>query len=502
MITNGRSNVSFAAVANAYQDVRVRVSYPTVAPTVASCSTDSFAIRPSAFVNFSVTDNDPQTAGTARTLNNVAFGGGAVVHKAGQPFTVRSDAVNSAGSITTNYVGAPAVTLAPCGGASCTATVGSLTATTTHVAGQLTTNAANYSDVGSFTLQLDDGSFAMIDSGDSTVAERTISSGTISVGRFVPDHFAVALNAPQFDTACGAGGFTYVGQKFNYSAGLVPVITVTAKSAGVSGGTTALYAGAWFRIDNTSVTGKTYTDAGGALDTSGITGSDPVIAPTGVGQGTLTFGSGSGVLFTRAAAIPPFNASTSLSISVIDLDGIVANIDPVVFAGIPFSTGSAIRYGRVRMATAVGSELVDLPVAMKAEYYGGAGVGFVTNTDDTCTSGISLAFSGYTKNLSPGETCARDSGSPGASGVGCAAAAPAPQRFKQPPSAGDFNLVLAAPGVGNSGSVSISVTPGSVPVWLKYDWNALTPGDEDPSGQATFGVFGGKSRQIYTRENY
>ena len=498
-IASGRSTVSFAAVANAYQDVRVRVSYPTVAPTVASCSTDSFAIRPSAFANFSVTDNDPQTAGTTRTLNNVAFGGGAVVHKAGQPFTIRSNAVNSAGTLTTNYAGAPAVTLTTCGGASCTATVGGLTVTTTHVAGQLATNAASYSEVGSFTLQLADSSFAMIDSADSTVAERTILSSPIGVGRFVPDHFAVALNAPQFQTACAAGGFTYVGQKFNYSAGLAPVITVTAQSAGPSNVTTALYAGAWFRIDDTSVSGKTYADAGGALDTSGITGPDPVIAPTGAGRGTLTFGSGSGVFFTRAAPIAPFNASTSLSISVIDLDGIVANVDPVVFAGIPFSTGSAIRYGRVRIATAVGSELVDLPVAMKAEYYGGAGSGFVTNTDDACTSGVSLSLSGYTKNLSPGETCVRDSASPGASGAGCAAAAPAPQRFKLPPSAGDFNLVLAAPGVGNSGSVTIS---GSVPVWLKFDWNALTPGDEDPSGQATFGVFGGQSRQIYTRENY
>jgi hypothetical protein len=27
-------------------------------------------------------------------------------------------------------------------------------------------------------------------------------------------------------------------------------------------------------------------------------------------------------------------------------------------------------------------------------------------------------------------------------------------------------------------------------------------GDENPSGQATFGIFGGESRQIYTREIY
>ena len=41
-----------------------------------------------------------------------------------------------------------------------------------------------------------------------------------------------------------------------------------------------------------------------------------------------------------------------------------------------------------------------------------------------------------------------------------------------------------------------------VPDFLRFDWNAGTAGDENPSGQATFGIFGGESRQIYTREIY
>jgi len=92
-----------------------------------------------------------------------------------------------------------------------------------------------------------------------------------------------------------------------------------------------------------------------------------------------------------------------------------------------------------------------------------------------------------------------DSGSPGNSLSGCAAAAPIAQRFNEPPVAGDFNLRLAAPGAGNSGSVLIN---GTVPAWLRYDWNTATPGDENPAGQATFGIFGGEQRQIYTRELY
>ncbi len=500
-ITNGRSTVSFAAVPNAFRDVRVRVSYPVGSPTVASCSTDSFAIRPSAFANVSVSDNDAQTPGIARGLANLSFAGGAAVHKAGRNFTVRSDAVDASGSaITTTYAGAPAVVLSACGAsAPCTSTFGTLTLDTTHSAGQLASSAASYNQVGSFTMQLVDTSFASIDAADgSTLAERTVQSTPINVGRFVPDHFAVALDSPMFQTACSAGGFTYVGQKFVYS--IVPIVTVTAQDAGNN--PTTFYTGSWWRITNASLTGRTYAAVTGSLNASGAPAADPAVADGGAGVGTLTFDSGSGLLFDRAGVIAPFAANVSLSINVLDADGVAATVNPVVFgagAGIQFSTGSAIRYGRVRLSTAVGSELVDLPIAMAAEYYAGPATGFVANTDDTCTGGVSLALSAYTKNLAAGETCVRDTGSPGASGIGCAPAAPLAERYHGPPSAGDFNLELAAPGAGNNGSVQITAT---VPTWLQYDWNAATPGDENPSGEATFGVFGGQSKQIYSREIY
>jgi hypothetical protein len=64
---------------------------------------------------------------------------------------------------------------------------------------------------------------------------------------------------------------------------------------------------------------------------------------------------------------------------------------------------------------------------------------------------------------------------------------------------GAFNLRLAAPGAGNNGGVTIGAT---VPQWLRFDWNTLTLGDENPAGQATFGIYGGERTQIYTREIY
>jgi hypothetical protein len=497
-IAGGRSTVSFAAASNAYYDVRVRISYPVTSPTVVICSTDSFAIRPASFANLAVTDADAQTAGTARSLTNVAFGGG-VVHKAGRAFTVRSDAVTSGAAVTTGYNGAPTAVLSACAaGASCTSGTGTLTIDTTYVSGQLASNAVSYAEVGSFALQLVDSAFASIDAADSTAAERTIQSSVINVGRFIPDHFSVALNAPRFQAACAAGSFTYTGQPFGYS--IAPVITARAEDA--NGNTTTFYDGTWWRVTNASVANKQYAAATGMLDTSGITGVDPVIAAAGSGVGSLTFGTGTGILFNRTAVADPFDANISLSISVVDADGVLASTNPVVFGaggGIPFASGAAIRYGRVRVGTAVGSELVDLPVAMTTEYYAGANAGFIENGVDLCTTNVSLALSGYTRNLAAGETCVRDSGSPGGSGSGCAVAAAIGQRYNEPPVLGDFNLRLAAPGAGNQGSVVITAT---VPTWLRYDWSSATPGDENPSGQATFGIFGGETRQIYTREIY
>ena len=58
-------------------------------------------------------------------------------------------------------------------------------------------------------------------------------------------------------------------------------------------------------------------------------------------------------------------------------------------------------------------------------------------------------------------------------------------------------MILAAPGAGNSGSVTIEA---DVPTWLEFDWDFGAPGDEDPTAQATFGIFAGQPQQIYTRE--
>jgi hypothetical protein len=497
---NGRKTITFIE-ANSYPNVRLRITYPTASPTASGCSGDNFAIRPSAFANFAFTDTDWQTVGTGRALNDGTFG--TITHKAGRPLSVRATAVNAAGTpaTTANYVGSPSATLTACAGAACTATFGNLTLTTTFVAGQLISDTGSYDNVGAFQLQLVDSTFAAVDGSDgSTAAERNITSAAITVGRFIPDHFAVSLNTPTFGTACGS--FTYIGQKFNYTT--APVITVTAQD--FANNTTTLYAtaGGWWRITNASLTGKTYAAATGTLDTSAVPGTDPVIVSSGAGVGTLTFSSGTGLLFDRATPpVPaPYNADISLALNVIDADGVSYASNPASFGaattgnGIAFSSGKPMRFGRLRLSNASGSQLISMPIRIETQYWNGAA--FVTSAD-TCTSisTANVALGNYQKNLNSGETAV--------SSVGAFSGGVAWLRLSAPGAANngsvDVSVNLTGAGAGNSCTASMAASTGSGLSHLQGAWCG-TPYGRDPTARATFGVNTNTNQMIYQRENF
>lgn len=506
---NGRITVGPFNVPNAYRNVRVRIVSQN-GPDRRGCSTDSFAIRPAAFANFAAGDNDWQTAGTGRTLDSVAFT--ALTHKAGRPFSLRASAVNAAAApiVTTNYAGTPTAHVTVCAGAACTASTGTLTLTVAFAAGQLVTDTVSYDEVGSFRLQLIDDTFAAVDNGDgSTLAERRVQSPAIDVGRFVPDHFDVALNAPTFTTGCAGGNFTYVGQTFGY--GTAPVITVLARNA--AGGTTALYAGAWWRVNNASLGGKTYASASGVLDTSGMPATDPVIAAAGLGTGTLTFGSGSGFRFSRGARTPPFNAEVSLAIDVADADGVAYTANPARFGnavaggGIAFTSGKQMRFGQLRATSANGSNLLPLRMALEARYWLEPAPGkgyFVTNTADSCTviTAANVGIGNFRGGLASGDTAAS---------VAAGAL-----------SGGLKTLVLAAPGGAKTGSVDVVLNlaagAGSIHPCSAFDAPLPTPAaaglaylrgqwcgaaaDRDPVARARFGAYRGAETFIDLRESF
>jgi hypothetical protein len=495
-IAAGRSTVNFAAVPNAWRDVRVRVRYPVGAPTVTSCSTDNFAVRPASFT-LSASDGDWETAGTARALTNVAVGGG-VVHKAGRPFTLRA---SPAPVTATNYDGSPTVSALACtlpaGCANGTLSVGAFAS----VGGIRQSDTASYSEAGAFDLTLVDQSWASVDSGDGTPAScagyYVCQSAALAVGRFVPDRFALSsLTAPELqtfgvaDAACSvppAGprrSFTYVGQPFGYAT--TPSATVTAQNA--AGGTTTNYRGALWKLAAAGVSQSFANTPVLPLDTA-LIGAPTLTETAGTGTGTLTANASDRIAFARDATTPgaPFNADLALTWTVQDTSesgagqGVIGTAAALVFGSIGFDAGAEFRYGRLRLANANGSQLVALPVPMETQYWIGA-AGFVTNAADHCTSvaTASIALGSYAGNLAAGETTLGGGGT-----------------F----TGGRRTLSLSAPGSGNDGSVTLTANLGATQPYLQGNWTGALF-DDDPTARATFGIFRGAGEVIYMRENY
>jgi MSHA biogenesis protein MshQ len=493
-----------AAVTAKYKDVgaiRIVMKDDTTVnaelPSGITGATANFVVRPAGFVVSDIAAGslaNPQAADEDDDVFVVA----------GAPFRATVTVLDSEGDPTPNFgresptpetVRLDTQIFAPAGGANPPIDVGVGFGTFSN--GQATGTQLTWSEVGIMRAVPGIGDGAYLTAGDVSgpPSER--------IGRFLPSRFNVTPNSPLFRTACspdGVSGFTYQGQPFDYTS--APVMTVTAVSA--SGTTTTNYRGTFFKLSNSTLFGRTYSSPLAGLDTSGLPDAtlDPVVLSLNNGVATLTFGSGTGLAFVKAAPQAPFDGQVQLSINVVDAEGVAAvGTGPfgntVTLGPIPFDISDEIRYGRVRVGTAVGSELVDLPVPMRVEHYASAGVGFVANVADTCTTNVTLAFSGFTESLNAGETCVRDAGAPGTSGLGCAAPAALP--YTAPPVSGDFRLRLAAPLAGNQGSVAIDA---AVDAWLRFDWNTGTGGDENPAGQATFGIFGGERRVIYTREIY
>lgn len=351
---------------------------------------------------------------------------------------------------------------------------------------------ASFNEVGVINLHVRDGSYL----------GTAIPEATLAVGRFTPDHFETS-GLQDGALSDGCGGFTYTGQE-DAGRGAIrylttPAFTVTAKEKG--GATTRNYTGGFVKLV-----------AGGVVITPPLQdatrlGADAAtrmavtanINPGSLadnGDGTLTYTLGDDdFLYDRDAnaAIGPFTSDLRLDIATAtDGDGIAASdlvktLRPV---------GVEIRYGRVAIQNAFGSELLDLAVPLTAQYLD-AGGNYVANSLDSCTDlTLTLADVSAGDNLDvPNDTCVQDNGSPGDSGAGCVPPGPAGRQYTEPPTVGGFNLYLLPPGAGKTGSADVQV---DAPTWLEFDWNGT--GDEDPTGRATFGLFRGSPNIIHMRE--
>ncbi len=186
------------------------------------CSGDAFAVRPDRFVIHAVSDRDSAHAGTERSLLKPAPQGG-VVHRAGQPFALRAEALDATGAVAQGYEGAPSLRPTRCVVPTANCELGVLQFAARAVAGQIASDQVTYSEVGIVRARLEDHDFAAVDASDTPAAERRVLSPEVEIGRFMPDRFQVTLRghpllATQQGACATAGhGFTLLGQPFGWA---------------------------------------------------------------------------------------------------------------------------------------------------------------------------------------------------------------------------------------------------------------------------------------------
>jgi len=225
--------------------------------------------------------------------------------------------------------------------------------------------------------------------------------------------------------------------------------------------------------------------------------SDPVYVTVGRATPDNPDGPYTGTLF----GIAPVD-SDAVAMNTLDFDADGNTVNERRDLGV----SGTVRFGRLVVRNANGSQLVPLPVQVEAQYWSGAPANaFITNTQDSCTSiaSANVAMGNYTSNLSGSPTCET-----AISGGGTL-------------SAGRRTLLLAAPGNGNNGSVDLTVNLGALPAgntcttlggapvsattanlpYLQGNWTGGTY-TVNPFARATFGVAKGAEEVIFIRENF
>lgn len=290
-----------------------------------------------------------------------------------------------------------------------------------------------------------------------------VGSQVDHVGRFIPDHFKLGTG-DIVDRAgvngCDSSPFTYIGERFDTE------FTLYARNA--NGVTTSNYEGDFGFL------------GGDDLNLSGSPAPD-------TSSKTITWTGGIGVASARLALprsspegpYPNYEVITE----PVDSDGVSLQGDDDI-------DSTELRYGRIVIDNAIGSELGPLALPWRSEYWNGST--WLTNSDDDCTA---LDLASDVQLISSGGNSG-DGTTPVSLGGGTTSI-----------DAGESDLTLA------SGAGSIRFTTPGAPGWvdvlleldtnwpyLRDDLNDNSAYDDNPEARASFGLFDGNSQRIYIRE--
>ena len=426
-------------VGSAYRKLRCRVTDATVPSTpVYGCSTDQFAVRPSAATLVTAQMAPAPSASATPTVT------------AGSAFKL--SATTSASSSYSERLGLDTSKLTAQDPGQATQQSGDVVGTLTTpqpTPSSLTANAAavdaTYSEVGYLYLApgaYRDEAFTAVDrstgdcisdtTSDNNLADTPIGGKygcdignrtAVTFGRFIPHHFVVtpgALLNRRLASCNPASAFTYAGEEMQLQN-----FKLTAYNGLASPGITRNYSGLFAaRFDGNTIANFNF----GAVD---LADSTAPVGTTSFGVGDeagklgLVSSSGSWGSGSEAGGIGTFTANVKLNradspdgpyesfrlgIAPVDLDLVTVlpadkNLDLTSPADGVFDKvliGSThVRFGRLRLDNAYGSERLYLKVPMWAEYW--TGQGFAINEQDSCTSIASsrLGLGTYNAPLSP-----------------------------------------------------------------------------------------------------
>ncbi|HEY6898309.1 MAG TPA: DUF6701 domain-containing protein [Rhodocyclaceae bacterium] len=501
----GRKSVTFSyakAAANVY--VRMSDGINT------SCSKDNFTIRPQ---QFALTAS-PTGSGNALLAGTQATGASVIAITANAGVAAGYVTIAGAASVNTGLVADWQVS-------SVAINAGSLTGSFGAAAGSSASGNFYYSDFGTITFTPDavtDSSFTSVDqnisangitrtaldcnNGSSNSTSNTLANGRYGcyigsaqlgpMGRFHPDHYEVAAS---FTAACN--GFTYMGQPLlGISYSLYAVNSAGDRMRRTLAGAPGLptidvvgdNAGTQVLVGNLSSCTPSLSTGSPQVVDSSATPTAPVCGWPAADTGTSSPFTLTGTApYTFLKTTPVLYDSFALKTIVTDSNDVrITSPGGAVNSGHTSTITSAstkLRYGRLRLMNAYGSELLPLLVPVRAEYFNGSG--WSQNTLDNCSnpgtaavagSGVALTVSSFPA-LSGGTSSIKFN-APGVTGLA------------------DIALSLGASGNDASCNGSHGGSGANLP-WLQYAWCA---GKSDPNARVKFGA--AKQPFIYLRERY
>jgi len=343
------------------------------------------------------------------------------------------------------------------------------------------------------------GVFNFMISPSNYFGESLTTQNSPNIGRFYPDHFEVtnSENGAFGNNACT--GFSYSGQSFTYD--INPQLQITAYNTATPDVVTQNYTDDFIKLTTADFIYTLPTTDANQLgaDNASLVRINRFADTTTIidnADGSLDFAFGNDsytYLHESNSQIAPFSNAVNLQFtSITDSDNVQTQALPSTLQ----PSDEPIRFGRLTIANAHGSELVPLPVAVQAEFFNGNN--WQANTLDQCTL----------LNMSPDFQLSNPETNIGSLQAGTATmtidagTTLATLTNNNPLANGVATITFSAPGEDNQGYVDIQSQTSLNFGWLLGDYDNDGSYDDEATGRASFGLFAGSGNIIFRRENF